>query len=1186
MKLRRLRIQRMPGIDQTFEIRLGVQGQNLSIVVGPNESGKSSICRAIAALLWPGIPVSDDFAAQSVWEEGGRQLFASREGRGTTRWQQEGQEVEGPALPPDHLAQAYRLGLQALVKARADETDESLAEEIRRRIAGGYDVEATAKRLFSLGVRHAHKEVIAMREAATRLDDERAQQARLAERERALASKRDEFQRADEARARRSLLGEVQRLGTARRHLEAVRHAFEEFPQGMEGLVGDEPERLSIARKEEVQAERELAESDAQIAQLRELIATCAVPEVCFSSEQHTEWSARAQAAVRLVDQLREAERSKDKAEAALRVAEESLGRKHPDDDSAEAAALASSTENAGASLRMPSVAMVEQIGELLGEIEALTATRQALERLLELLETGTQADDHALSEAIGALEDWLSVPWGAGRLRILLGALSLVMVASGGYLGATMHGAWYLLAGLGIVGLFGFMQLIYGERATISRVACRQRFEDSGLPVPSAWSPFVVKKCLHELRTRFAEVEGAAEARRRAREMEAERAALAEQLREKSALLRSLCQDAGLGFGERPLRAALLVQRLAAWQRAHEEFEAARAGHARLVAEQQEAMETLGAFLAAHGKERPSDPLAAQRAIAELLGSIHQAQSARDQISVREQARALQSISLARARERCRKTFEAAGLKDGQDGELARRLGELAAYREAVGELRKAESAVAHREQELSAHAGRLSSAPEQLVSELLALSPAELDAECAQVEAIAARRDDLLREIEAIEQQVRQAREGHALADAQVTWNEAAEELAARRDELLFCSAGEFLLERVRERHDRENEPAVLAEARRLFELFTQGRYGLSVGRDTSRSEFRAVDRDSGRTLLIEQLSDGTRAQLLLAVRVAFIVRAETGIHVPLMLDESLTAMDPVRSRAIIEGLVRASDAQDRQLLYFTCEPGEISRWNELLVELGHPPAELLDLAEIRALAAAAPSTMAYSLARPTVVPPPGDLSAEEYAQLIRVPRWDPRIHPGGVPLYYLLSEDLATLQALLSCGVLTAGRYRALRASGGLDELISAEACASIDRELLLVEAFLEAYQQGRGRPVDRGVLERSGAVSNKFIGPVAELMRHSGGDAVEIIAALRARKVPRFLESKILQLEDELAKAGYLDVRTRLDFDEVQQRVVSFVRAHVLPKPPVEELAARVHVLWELSEQAQSCVRSEA
>ena len=50
MRLTRLRIDRLPGIDEPYEIT--AEGPGVHVVFGPNAVGKSSICRAVAALYW------------------------------------------------------------------------------------------------------------------------------------------------------------------------------------------------------------------------------------------------------------------------------------------------------------------------------------------------------------------------------------------------------------------------------------------------------------------------------------------------------------------------------------------------------------------------------------------------------------------------------------------------------------------------------------------------------------------------------------------------------------------------------------------------------------------------------------------------------------------------------------------------------------------------------------------------------------------------------------------------------------------------------------------------------------------------------------------------------------------------------------------------------------------------------
>ena len=125
--------------------------------------------------------------------------------------------------------------------------------------------------------------------------------------------------------------------------------------------------------------------------------------------------------------------------------------------------------------------------------------------------------------------------------------------------------------------------------------------------------------------------------------------------------------------------------------------------------------------------------------------------------------------------------------------------------------------------------------------------------------------------------------------------------------------------LLGREIERYRQENQGPILARANELFPRLTLGRYdGLQVGFDGS-------DRPLLRCVLgadevgVEELSDGTRDQLYLALRVASIER-----HVahdepaPFVLDDCLVHFDDERSRAALE--VLAELARSTQVLFFT--------------------------------------------------------------------------------------------------------------------------------------------------------------------------------------------------------------------------------------------------------------------------
>jgi uncharacterized protein YhaN len=129
------------------------------------------------------------------------------------------------------------------------------------------------------------------------------------------------------------------------------------------------------------------------------------------------------------------------------------------------------------------------------------------------------------------------------------------------------------------------------------------------------------------------------------------------------------------------------------------------------------------------------------------------------------------------------------------------------------------------------------------------------------------------------------------------------------------------EAVLMREMDRYRRENEAPVLRAASVWFERLTRGAYpGLATGLDprTDAPRLEAVS-SSGRHVPVEGLSDGTRDQLFLALRLATIEQSlDSSEPIPMVMDDVLVHFDSDRARATLE--VLAEFGQRTQVLLFT--------------------------------------------------------------------------------------------------------------------------------------------------------------------------------------------------------------------------------------------------------------------------
>lgn len=127
--------------------------------------------------------------------------------------------------------------------------------------------------------------------------------------------------------------------------------------------------------------------------------------------------------------------------------------------------------------------------------------------------------------------------------------------------------------------------------------------------------------------------------------------------------------------------------------------------------------------------------------------------------------------------------------------------------------------------------------------------------------------------------------------------------------------------LLGREIERYREENQGPLLASSSALFTRLTLGAFsGIKAGFDEKdRPCLRCVRAVGGAEVEVEGLSDGTRDQLYLSLRLASLLRrAEAAEPMPLVLDDVLIQLDDQRASAALA--VLAEVARKMQVLFFT--------------------------------------------------------------------------------------------------------------------------------------------------------------------------------------------------------------------------------------------------------------------------
>jgi len=165
-------------------------------------------------------------------------------------------------------------------------------------------------------------------------------------------------------------------------------------------------------------------------------------------------------------------------------------------------------------------------------------------------------------------------------------------------------------------------------------------------------------------------------------------------------------------------------------------------------------------------------------------------------------------------------------------------------------------------------------------------------------------------------------------ALVDGSARAAEAAEEaeqhlatMAMLVEEYARAKLAHRLLEDEIKRHREKNQGPIIRRASQLFERLSLGSF-TGIRGDNEGDEGKPVlecVRPGGTSVTVEGLSDGSRDQLFLALRIASLERHfDNNEPIPFILDDILVNFDDARSRASLEVLAELS--QKTQVLFFT--------------------------------------------------------------------------------------------------------------------------------------------------------------------------------------------------------------------------------------------------------------------------
>lgn len=785
----------------------------------------------------------------------------------------------------------------------------------------------------------------------------------------------------------------------------------------------------------------------------------------------------------------------------------------------------------------------------------------------------GDAPEIERLDEGVKLLRRWLrsGEERGAGERRLrTLGVIAAALLSVVGVVAGLLATPLFTAALLGVVLL---LLILRRSDATDPREVHRREYERLGLEAPATWSADAVGACLDRLERRLVEARLDGErSRRRAAAVERRRG-LQPELDEVERRRAALIERFGVAPDSDAESLYWLANRISRWQDAQRQLSAAvaaldeaRSRRAVAFGEARERIVGFGYGGLVTGERSGTEGgggLGGGREGTEVRGQDYGTTAVADlAAAVDDLDRRLEAWREAHgaARDARRRLAEARARLDELDVErrtLLDRIGvadsdeaiiTVRAWCERVDAYRAARERLTDAERRREDALRRLESLA-GYVPELLSRDAVELERERDDAARAAAELESLRKEATEIDTLIRQAKESHDVEAALAEVERCRDALRDARERDRLAVVGNVLVEYVRQATRDQHRPEVFHRARERFFRITHGRYRLDFD-DGDSPAFRAYDVTTGIGHALDELSSATRIQLLMAVRLAFVEEQEAGVRLPLLLDETLGNADDTRAEAIID-TVLALAAEGRQVFYFTAQPDEVGKWRGVLEGRGDVASSFIDLARVRRIARHREAALPVVAPPVAEVPPPDGATHEAYGRILEVPPIDPDGDVGGTHLWHLIDEPEA-LHRILRLRVETWGALRSLVENGARDvlggDVLAYDRAAALARAL---ETALEAARIGRGMPVDRAVLQDSGAVTDTFIDRVDDLCQACGGDASMLIEALMEGRVARFRTDARESLREYLEEHGYLDPRPPLDADTLRARTLATV-----------------------------------
>jgi len=1126
-------IERAPGFETSgFSIEDFSPGVN--VVYGANAAGKTTLSEAIRWSLWPDeVPSSASVRTDVTYDGDSRRIEV---GTGVVEHIRDGASADPIPVPSLVGGRRYSLSLHDMLQEGTD--DGEFANVIQRESTGGFDIDAIRDEFgLSDGVTQAtrgRKETKNAEAAIERVEELRREVPDLDGERSRLSQLEEDLAAADAARERVDLLETAIQYKKAQERYDKQVEELGSFPDELAEFDGDEldqfqslEERISNEKREEHEAATKYRDAAEQLADTE--LAPNGVEDVDLQTLREQR------------DDLVDAEKDRDRLQREVNKAttqRDQIQEKIPLELDEE------TLRDVGTKDLVELRSFVSKVAEVEGKKQVEAAVEEWLD---EDLDEGSGRE--TLESGRNALENWLAAPpeYAGDDQRnpgLIAAAVTagLLTALSGAVIALTVNliGILIVVLGLAITG-YAVVTAVSDDASTDSaRATYAETFRQTGLEEPATWEADVVRERLTDIRKRLSAIKLGEQESQKRDELRAQFDI--DEVKAELETARNRLQERLDTQVDDDIELAVTVERLERWHAADESVSGKQSALAEANTQIEKHRNQFCKTVEPYTTDTDTYTVETSAEATAVVGNLEQRQrdfeKANQRLTEVEGNVAAARENLEQYRSESEALFRDRGLEPGDRDRLEALCDQYSEYKGVVEAKDEAETTVENRRNDLR---GR-----EDYDESIETREREDLGEELSEKQEDSSRYDELLEEKTTLENEIEDAKASTEIADAVQERDEA---LAALEDTLetdVAEAVTDTLLEFVEAETVSSNQEPVFKRADALLRRITDGQFELRL----DDGAFRAYDTGEQRRVDLNNLSSGTRVQVLLAVRVAFVEHREQETAPPLLLDETLAPFDDQRAETVLDTVIDLA-REGRQVFYFTARHDERARWEKRLEESEVDyRLKQLTTSDSHDPIAEPPTLETTGLSN---VPTPEDDDHWKYREQLDVPTFDPRQGAASAPLWYV-TENPELLYRFRSAGVERWGHLNSLLEHDAVDGLLSESSREQARRHGAALETFVEAYYVGRGKAVDGDVIEDSGAVSDNFLDEVNALAERVDGDPEALLDGLP--EISHFRQDKIEELRDYLRQEKYLDPRSTRPDEQIRSAVVDTYCQHGL------------------------------